>query len=344
MGNNPFRNIREIEKCLEQKIDQNLGYTSRIHPLHTFGEHIYVKREDESGFGSSGSKRRKFASLIPHLIQEEVELALLIGGANSNHIVAATQLLRQYGIPFQLFLKKYHGKVIAGNSFLIHLLEDEKNIQWIEKNDWPRVESMALDFGKNTGKNCMLIPEGGMCFEAVAGAASLMLDIVKNEQNFPLFREEFNASENCFDHIWVDSGTGLMAATLVAMNALLNRKTEIHVVLIAGDEAYFLNIYKQVASWLSNILKLPIPPISNFRLHFPLTGRSFGNVNKRILQSVKYFARTEGLLTDPIYTAKLFLTAQEQITSGKTSGVQLIIHSGGGTGLMGFAEKMAKRM
>ena len=161
-----------------------------------------------------------------------------------------------------------------------------------------------------------------------------MLDIARNEHKNGLL----------FDHIWVDSGTGMTAATLIAMNALLKRKSQIHVVLTAGDEAYFSKIYLRVAAWLSDILQRQIPSLQHVSFHFPVTARSFGHANQTILKAVRDFAREDGLLTDPVYTAKLFLTAKTLIAGGDIGGSQLIIHSGGGTGLMGFAERMQQIM
>jgi 1-aminocyclopropane-1-carboxylate deaminase/D-cysteine desulfhydrase-like pyridoxal-dependent ACC family enzyme len=147
-----------------------------------------------------------------------------------------------------------------------------------------------------------------------------------------------------FDHIWTDSGTALTASVLISTNLILKRSSLIHVVLMAGDEQYFKESYQQANQWLANILRINGPELAQCHFHFPVTGKSFGSTNTQVKKAIVDFARSEGLLTDPIYTAKLFMTAKAAITSGKYPGSHLIIHSGGGTGLMGFAEKMEKLM
>ena len=64
-------------------------------------------------------------------------------------------------------------------------------------------------------------------------------------------------------------------------------------------------------------------------------------MNQTLKIATLRYAQSEGLLTDPIYTTKLFYTAEQLIIDKKVSGNILIIHSGGGTGLLGFAEKFA---
>ncbi|MCB0836021.1 MAG: hypothetical protein KDD99_05100, partial [Bacteroidetes bacterium] len=118
--------------------DQDLLFQSRIHLLPTFAHsdcQVFVKREDESGFGISGCKKRKYASLIPFLKKEKYERVSLIGGRNSNHIAGFSQLLRENRIPFHLFLRQtseaLKGK-LEGNSLLTNLLTQPDQITWVE--------------------------------------------------------------------------------------------------------------------------------------------------------------------------------------------------------------------
>lgn len=343
MGKYPAQLAPELLNRLQPKLNEEFLFHSRVHPLSHFGDNVYVKREDESGFSCSGTKKRKFASLIPYLERHGIQLAILVGGANSNHIVALSQILLERKIPFHLFLKQSNQAYLQGNAFLLKLLTAGENISWVAHEDWSRVNDMAIDFGKKSKARWMVIPEGGKCQGAVAGAATLMLDIIKNERHW-LFNGNNPKVQGTFDHIWIDSGTALTAGVLVSTNLILKRSSQIHVVLMAGDEQYFKESFRQINEWLGAILRINGPKLAQCHLHFPVTGKSFGSTNAQVRHAIVDFARSEGLLTDPIYTAKLFLTAKSEISSGKYPGSHLIIHSGGGTGLMGFADKMAKVM
>ena len=74
--------------------DESLLFHSRVHALSD-NEYpdTWIKREDESSFGISGSKKRKYASLIPFLKKNKFDCVGVIGGSNSNNVIGLVQLL-----------------------------------------------------------------------------------------------------------------------------------------------------------------------------------------------------------------------------------------------------------
>lgn len=305
-------------------------YQSRIHPLASFGndtQSVYLKREDESGFGTSGAKKRKLASLMPYLLKHEIKDIGIIGGPRSNHVVSLLQWVREAGIKPHLFLKASHSPAKGGNALLLALLAEEREIQWLANDEWPHAEKVARAKLTQLETKGFVVPEGGFCAAAVPGLASLLMDIERNE----------SALGERMDHICIDSGTGLTAAVLIWLNAWRERKTNIEVVLTAGTEASFTEALNQVREWLEVLIPSDFPKeAENFRLHRSATAASYGSVNASIRNAVKRYARTEGVLSDPIYTAKLLFTSEVLLNSGVLQGNTMIVHNGGGTGLMGF--------
>ncbi|GAB4421482.1 MAG: pyridoxal-phosphate dependent enzyme [Bacteroidia bacterium] len=317
-----------VLEAIAQACDPQLLFQSRVHRLELFdapGCEVWVKREDESGFGISGCKKRKYASLLPYL--HDCRHVGVIGGPRSNHVVALLQLLREHGLVPHLFLRQERDTRRTGNRFLLHLLAAEEEIHWIAPDDWPRVASLAAAQLPQPG---YVVPEGACCAPALPGACTLWTDIARNEA-------EIGAP---FDHIFIDAGTGLSAAALLGMMRLAGRDTRLHVVLVAGDAAGFGQQYAHTARWAADAWGIAFPPAGALHLYHPPTARAFGSVNRAVMDSVHSLARQAGLLVDPVYTAKLFLTARHVIGGGSCPGRVLIVHSGGGTGLMGFAEAM----
>ncbi|TAE49970.1 MAG: pyridoxal-phosphate dependent enzyme [Bacteroidetes bacterium] len=307
------------------RCEKDLLTPTRIHPLRNFGPHVWIKREDENGFGISGCKKRKYASLLPWLEQQNPRKALLIGGARSNHISGFLQLLNEKGFETKLYLKENHSPAAqGGNAFLTSLLSSPGQIRTLSKSEWPQ----AAEIAASENPEYQVIPEGGTCLWALPGACTLMSDIIRNETESGIF----------FDHIIIDSGTALMATSLIWMNALAGRKSQIHCVMMAGDEPWFQQQMEQVKKWFQELFpayKLPeIPPPL---LYFPSSGRAFGSVTQSVKDEILRMAREEGILTDPVYTAKLCMTARQIIQQQSLTGNILIIHSGGGSGLMGFS-------
>ena len=294
--------------------------SSRVHKLNCFpskGVDCYVKRDDELGCGISGSKMRKYASLIPFLIQKGVCHLIIIAGPQSNNLLAALQIAREFKFKVTVFLIKPRNLEVQGNFKLSLLFLEEQEIIWVERAQWPEVENMAQDFLNGLKEEGFVLNEGASVAEALDGAKSLAEDIIANEKIIGL----------CFQHIFVDAGTGFSAAGLIKGLAQLNHESVIHVLLLADDERTFNN---KLNKWIGMIP-------GNYQCFYPSTARSFGATNKTIKDEIRRMAREEGILADPIYSAKLFHESRRLIEVEKLKGNVLIIHSGGLLTMAGFS-------
>ncbi len=310
---------------------------SRIHFLRQQefeGAVLFAMREDETGFGISGFKMRKYGSLLPHLIYENFQQAILIGSENSGNVAGLSQLLIQYGIKPLPWLKKSRGSEEGVYHFLTALVNGEENIRYLDAEEWNGAAEMANLYAEDCnakGIKTFVIPEGANCKQAFYGSLSLWDSILFFETQCDIR----------FDHVFIDSGTGLTAAALAVRMTQENRNAALHVVLLAGDENGFYELLGKSMDWYTEILD---PHEVHERgiqidLHFPATAKSFGSVNQAVLNEVKRMAREEGILTDPVYSAKLFLEARRIIREKELKGNILLIHSGGAPGLLGFRKE-----
>lgn len=311
---------------------------SRIHKLKTFDTstaHCYIKREDELGFGISGSKIRKYAALMPYLLQNNYKEAITVGGVYSNHVVGITQLLIENDIKPTLFLLGSANYPLQGNFLLTNLLISIEQIHWVTRQQWPQVETMAAAYAQTCPHPTKIIPCGASMPEALPGTLSLALDILQNEEQL----------QQEFEHIFIDAGTGLTAISLILAFAWLNKKTQVHVLLLADNEKIFIKKLQQFQTSFEQLINEKLAwssLLEQFKLYPPTQAASFGAVNATVLQNIKTFARTEGFITDPIYSSKLLFEARKVIQENSLAGNILIIHSGGGLTLLGFQEQLAK--
>ena len=318
---------------LKQKISSLSDYnqSSRVHSLRSFGSNCFVKRDDELGFGISGSKLRKYVSLIPHLKQKKIQEAAVIGSSYSNNVLGLSQLLIEQSIKPTLFLLGDGTSEKIGNYLLTSLFVPESSIHWVPREEWPQVESLAEKYAKPRG--AFVIPEGALMPEAFPGAITLPLDILRNEENLGL----------SFSHIFTEAGSGLTAIATILTLAYLEKQTCVHVLLLADDKDIFINKLQNFKRHFERLTSQDLEweeVGKRFQLHIPITAKSFGSVNKTIMQQVAEIARAEGFLTDPIYSAKLFLEARRIIKEQGLNGNNLIVHSGGGLTLMGFQDQL----
>lgn len=282
---------------------------------------LYVLREDEMGFAVAGGKRRKYAALIPWLQSQGIQQVAVIGSLHSNNVLAAAQLLTEAGISLHLFLKSSHHSG-PGNAFLTELLVPKSAWTVVESADWPQVNAIAQDWTVAQSRETMVLPEGAFCEAAFWGTTGLALDIAEREQELGVK----------WERIFVDAGTGLSAAGLIWGGG--EQAWKVEVIGMALDEAEFKGVMEQTGTWSGKKEHLP------YDCHTPHNAHSFGAVNQTVRSDIVLLARTLGILTDPIYSVKLFREAFRILRESPSSQPSLIVHSGGANTLPGFFQQL----
>jgi 1-aminocyclopropane-1-carboxylate deaminase/D-cysteine desulfhydrase-like pyridoxal-dependent ACC family enzyme len=319
--------IERLRQVVASTVHSSYSLNSRVHFLRSFSSdlrQVYIKRDDELSFGISGSKFRKYSSLIPFLLEKGIKRAVLIGGAYSNNVLGLSQLLIENGIRPILLIRKPGNDAIRGNYFFTRLLVPKEDCILIDRDQWSRVEEIANEY-IGDGKT-VVVPEGASMKESLPGALSLPLDILRNEQELDVE----------FDHVFVDAGTGLQAVALLLGLAYCKSRAIVHVVLLAQTTAEFEKVLGELMHIFELFIGEEVSAQKKFQLYHPQKGASFGSVTKSVMQDILRFARAEGVLTDPVYSGKLISESKRIISDEGLKGNILLMHSGGGLSLSGF--------
>ncbi len=335
---NQFTSI-ELQSILTPFLESSFNLHTRIHPLQSI-KHIngklFIKREDELSSGISGSKYRKYASLIPFLLKENFDEVVIIGGSNSNNVIAAMQLFRENKIPFSLLLLENHSSSPKGNELWMKMLLGNEKIQYISRDEWKKIDEIAekyKDEKLKEGRKVFILHEGAAVSEAIPGAMTLALDIAQNEK-------ENNIS---FRNIFIDSGLGISAIGLIlGLEYLGLNDKEIYITLIAGTEEEFKTKLEFYRNKIAVLFKISgNAPMLKLDFLTPPSAASFGSINDTIIQKTISIAREEGILMEPVYSIKHFMAMENVLSEGKKEGDALFIYNGGALGLAGFAEKLS---
>lgn len=305
--------------------------TSRIHPLSAWGTKVWIKRDDE--LGPLGSKWRKMQGLTAALQDCGADTLVAWGGSRSQFLQGLLSLGRELGIGTQLLVKEGSPRHPHGPDLLWPLLSGSVSITTIARSAWPQVENMAKERCERLtaqGSKVFCVKEGGAQIEALWGSLTLAWDIVQQEKELGLN----------FAQIWVDAGTGLTAQALILGLGLLKRQLSCEVVLCAGTEEEFKRDLEKRRAELAAELLCDIP-LAAFRCHRPLSARSFGSTNQAVFQEIQRTAAESGILLDPIYSAKLFMSVRAAYAEREPDEPVLILHAGGVSSLFGFPQELA---
>lgn len=318
--------MENLASLINQHIDKSFCLTSRTHKLNQQpfeNSTLFVKRDDELSFGISGSKLRKYSSLIPFLKLNEIQTVYLAGSPYSNHLVGILQLLNEHQIKAVLFTKKSFLKEKKGNHLLLEMLFNGSHWVELDAEDWQKRDAIIIKEVQKCPKS-FYVKEGCENVESLFGMMTLGLDIQSGEYN----------------HIFIDSGTGFAAASLILSLKELGNSATVHVIQMAELQAPFEDLLKKLRKWLEPKLGKVIEP-QKYHLHSPSFCKAFGSTNASTFSFIRQFAKDEGILLDPIYSSKLFISAPDIIKKENLTGNILLIHSGGALSLTGFMDQLS---
>lgn len=325
---------------------------SRVHPTPTLGEDVWVKRDDELSFGISGSKLRKFCSLIHYLKDGAYDYAFLTGGVYSNHLPGIVQVLNEQKMKFQIWLRKdQKSREAIANFALLQLLTEPSCFRWLDQSEWENMSSLMQKESvhlRSLGRKVFLIKEGAEQYESLPGAMSAALDIMRNEKTLSEKREQTFR----FSTIYVDAGTGLSAIGLILGLSLQDHPRRVVVIGMADSEDVFFSRYQKYKKQLTDNFGFMLQDQHiDILYRRPPTAKSFGSTNARIFDKIRNLARKEGILVDPVYGAKLLLSLDQErvelpsfktFSNDKHEDLSLWIHSGGSFSLTGFWRQLLK--
>ncbi|MSP13484.1 MAG: D-cysteine desulfhydrase family protein [Chloroflexi bacterium] len=299
------------------------------------GRPIYIKRDDLPGPTMGGNKVRKLEYLMAEALSLGARKVVTFGGLQSNHARLTAAAAVQCGIEPHLFYFERRPRQLSGNLVINELLGAKMHFipfggggnasMTLEKS----IRLVRLVARIVTGPH-YFIPVGGHSWLGCLGYVRAALEI------------DAQAREMGLERAWVvlAAGTGGTLAGLMAGFALLNSPLQ----LLALDVGkLWLAFPASIARLAGEICAQLGTPRTFSAQNVPLiegiyTGKRYGVPSPAGMAAVKLLARTEGILLDPIYTAKACAGMLDLIKRGRLGGQEpvIFVHTGGLPGLFAF--------
>ena len=318
---------------------------SPIHPLVRLSEalggnvEIWAKREDcNSGIAFGGNKVRKLEYLAAEAIDTGCDTLVSIGGIQSNHTRQVTGVARHLGlgaVTVQEGWVDYNDMCYdkVGNIQLTRIMGGDV-----------RVDPAGFDIGvRDSWKRALESVEaaGGKPYPIPAGASDHPLGGL-GFANWAVEVETQEADlDTFFDHIIVCTVTGSSHAGMIAGFALSDR---------AGRRVIGIDASATLEQTVDQVTRIAVNTSEKIGLGRSLRddeiivvpgyeGPAYGIPDATTVDAIHLAARTEGMLTDPVYEGKSMAGLIGMITSGEIpSGSKVLYcHLGGQPALSAYA-------
>ncbi len=318
---------------------------SPIHPLRRLSEalggevEIWAKREDcNSGIAFGGNKVRKLEYLAADALNQGCDTLVSIGGVQSNHTRAVTGVACHLGlraVTVQEHWVDWPNVVYdrVGNIQLTRIMGgdirlDDSGFDIGVRDSWNR----ALESVRAEGGTPYAIPAGASDHPLGGlGFANWAREVARQEADLGVF----------FDHVIVCTVTGSTHAGMIAGFALEDRPNR-RVVGIDASLTY--------AQTLDQVTRIATDTADRIGLGRPLrpeaivliegyAGPAYGVPDQQTVDAIHLAARTEGMLTDPVYEGKSMAGLIGMIRDGQIPAGSRVLyaHLGGQPALPAYA-------
>lgn len=283
---------------------------------------LYIKRDDVMTLALGGNKVRKLEFILGDALSKNCNVLITRGALHSNHARLTAAAARKAGLDVYLVLTPPGSRELQGN-LLLDKLMDAKIIFVSDPDKADDVmEEIARDL-RSKGKRPYVIPGGGASAHGVLGYIVASLEIL----------QQFYNLKKKPKYIVHATGTGATQAGLILGMKLLGIDDIKIMGISVGRKA---RECKERITKLINIttklldIDLKIKPDDIIVFDDYIFG-GYGTIVEEIVETIRYVAKIEGLILDPIYTGKAMYGLIDLVNSNyiEKESIVLFIHTGG---------------
>jgi D-cysteine desulfhydrase family pyridoxal phosphate-dependent enzyme len=293
------------------------------------GPRLSIKRDDQTGLAFGGNKTRKLEFLVAEAREQDAKTLITGGAIQSNHCRQTAAAAARFGFKCILVLTGNESQRASGNLLLDQLFGAEI-VYVAERKDRDRILQETFDRATNEGKTPYLVPYGGSNATGALGYAFVMKELI--DQNVSA------------DWIVFASSSGGTHAGLLSGQRIFGFKGKVLGISVDESEEWLKKEVSNLASGTSEKLgeRIEFTP-ADVLVNADYCGPGYGVVTEQEREAVRLFAECEGLLLDPVYTARAAAGMIDLIRKAffKRTDTVLFLHTGGQPAL--FADQYADK-
>jgi len=283
---------------------------------------LYMKREDLTGPGCGGNKVRKLEYLLAEAQHAGADTVITCGGVRSNHCRATAMLAAKLGLDCVLVQNQPSTPYAAKPASLA--IEEWVGARIVPVYDRAQRETMMEQMAAETraaGRHPYIIPLGASTPLGAMGAAGAVAELAAQMDAIEL---------RSFDAIYFSSSSGGTHAGLSA-GAQLFLRPDTKLIGVSPDDPK-----DSIQSTVSRIIdgmgeRLGVAFENAVSIVDEFIGGGYGIESEAGREALSLVARTEGILLDPVYTAKAMAALIAAVRAGTYTSKQTVLfwHTGG---------------
>lgn len=300
------------------------------------GPRLSIKRDDCTGLATGGNKTRKLEFLVGEAMSEKADMLVTQGAVQSNHVRQTAAAACKVGMKCHVLLERrvpdrdpeyeHTGNVLLDDLFgATHEFRPPN----LDMNAEAQAVTEAL---RAEGHRPYFIPGGGSNPTGALGYANCAQEIA----------DHTHRTGETFDWLVMATGSTGTQAGLVAGFHALGHDLPVMGVSVRQPRERQVNAVHGLTQ--KTLEKLGADGISQSRIFVDdgYVGEGYGIPAESTLEAIHLTARQEGILLDPVYSAKGMAGLIGMIRAGffEPSDNILFLHTGGSAALFAYEDQL----
>jgi D-cysteine desulfhydrase family pyridoxal phosphate-dependent enzyme len=301
------------------------------------GPRILMKRDDMTGLALGGNKTRKLEFLLGEALSRNCDTVITGGAMQSNHCRQTAAAAAAVGLECHLALGGAEPAFPEGNLLLDHIFG--ATIHWCgELGKGELIPTIAEEL-RSRGRTPYVIPFGGSNATGALGFVAAVSELAAQLADL----------HTRIDCLIVPSSSGGTHAGLAVGADVYGLAADIVGIGIdrgsPGEPPYEAELAMLANDVAARLGAEPRYEASSFRMRYGYLGGGYAVVGDLEREAIRLVGRCEGILLDPVYTARAMGALIEMVRKGEfaSSDTVLFWHTGGLPAVFTHAKDISSR-
>lgn len=301
------------------------------------GPEIWIKRDDCTGLSTGGNKTRKLEFLMAEAEMQGADLVMTQGATQSNHARQTAAFAAKLGMACHLLLEDRTGSndpnyIGNGNVLLDHLHGATTETRPGGVDMHAEMEAVAQQF-RDEGRRVYTIPGGGSNPTGALGYVNCAFELLG----------QLNDRALVVDRIVHATGSaGTQAGLVTGLKACNAQIPLLGIGVRAPRPLQEGNVFALASKTAEKLGCSGIVAREDVVANTDYVGAGYGIPTEGGLEAIRMFAQLEGILLDPVYSAKGAAGLIDLIRKGQFKKGERIVflHTGGAAALFGYDQAL----